>query len=224
MKRKGLAIWVLLWVTLTGYAQLTMNGRMCPELSVNGEVVLTAPEEGLWGVAAGWSKDWPTDWQYANPDSTVQSGAWTVVYGSLDFPNGKLLLRDSYRMRANGLLQCVRRFEWKGKETLRNITLSARLRMKGTQLMPFMPGILYYGNKMGAKVNPHIIPVYEGRAGEFAIFEDHRYPMPFVMLEDAKAKRAAAVHVTPSPVRGAVLQDQWWSFGVETQEDWTDFV
>ena len=222
--KKGLAIWVLLWVTLTGYAQLTMNGRMCPELSVNGEVVLTAPEEGLWGVAAGWSKDWPTDWQYANPDSTVQSGAWTVVYGSLDFPNGKLLLRDSYRMRANGLLQCVRRFEWKGKETLRNITLSARLRMKGTQLMPFMPGILYYGNKMGAKVNPHIIPVYEGKAGEFAIFEDHRYPMPFVMLEDAKAKRAAAVHVTPSPVRGAVLQDQWWSFGVETQEDWTDFV
>ena len=73
--KKGLAIWVLLWVTLTGYAQLTMNGRMCPELSVNGEVVLTAPEEGLWGVAAGWSKDWPTDWQYANPDSTVQSGA-----------------------------------------------------------------------------------------------------------------------------------------------------
>ena len=207
--RKLLNVCILLCIVVAGYAQFSMNGQKGPEISVNGEVVLSAPEEGLWGVAAGWSHDWPTDWMYANPDSTVQSGAWTVAYGSLDFPNGKMLLRDSYRVRPNGLLQCVRRFEWKGEETLRNITLSVRLRMKGKQLMPFMPGILYYGNKMGAKVNPNIIPVYEGKAGEFAIFEDHRYPMPFAMLEDAQAKRAAAIHVTPSPVRGAVLQDQW---------------
>lgn len=77
---------------------------------------------------------------------------------------------------------------------------------------------------MGAKVNAEIIPVYEGNPGEFAIFEDHRYAMPFVMLEDAPKQRAVSVHVTPSLVRGAVLQDQWWSFGIETEEGYNDFV
>ncbi|MBO5860150.1 MAG: hypothetical protein J6Q45_00580, partial [Alistipes sp.] len=74
------------------------------------------------------------------------------------------------------------------------------------------------------KVNPNIIPVYNGQAGEFAIFEDHRYPIPFVMLENVKESCAAALHTTPSPVRGAVLSDQWWSMGVEAGEGYTDFV
>ena len=37
-------------------------------------------------------------------------------------------------------------------------------------------------------------------------------------------QRAVSVHVTPSLVRGAVLQDQWWSFGIETEEGYNDFV
>ena len=87
-----------------------------------------------------------------------------------------------------------------------------------------MPGILYYGNKNGAKINPNIIPVYNGTPGEFAIFEDHRFPMPFVMLENAKDHFATALHTTPSPVRGAVLSDQWWSLGVEAGNQYTDVV
>ena len=48
--------------------------------------------------------------------------------------------------------------------------------------------------------------------------------MPFAMLENAAGKYAAAVHTTPSPVRGAVLDDQWWSLGVEAGDGYTDFV
>jgi hypothetical protein len=94
----------------------------------------------------------------------------------------------------------------------------------GEQLMPCLPGILYYGNKNGAKVNPDIIPVYNGTAGEFAIFEEHRYPMPFAMLESAADGYAVALHSVPSPVRGAVLSDQWWSMGVEAKEGHSDIV
>ena len=79
--------------------------------------------------------------------------------------------------------------------------------MEGENLSLFMPGILYYGNKNGAAVNSNIIPVYEGKEGEFAIFEDHRYPMPFVMLEDGAAKNAAAIHTTPSLCFIADLSD-----------------
>ena len=90
--------------------------------------------------------------------------------------------------------------------------------------MPCLPGILYYGNRNGAKVNSEIIPVYNGIDGEFAIFEEHRYPMPFAMLENAAEGYAAAVHTLPSPVRGAVLSDQWWSLGVEARNGSSEFV
>lgn len=89
---------------------------------------------------------------------------------------------------------------------------------------PLLPGILYYGNPNGAQVNPNIIPVYGGNEGDFAIFEDHRYPQPFAMLESASGRYAAAVHTTPSPVRGAVLNDQWWSMGVENRGSQSEFV
>lgn len=68
-----------------------------------------------------------------------------------------------------------------------------RLSVEGQGLMPCLPGILYYGNKNGAKVNSDIIPVYNGTAGEFAIFEEHRYPMPFAMVESAAGGYAVAV-------------------------------
>jgi hypothetical protein len=218
------AILCSLSLSASDKSQLKFNSSKLPEISLNNEVVISCPQEGLWAVASEWENDWPSGWKYANPDSLVTSGEWTVAYGSIDFPNGSLLLRDSWRTQKDGLIQCVRRYEWTGNETLEKVTLSARLRMKGEEMMPLMPGILYYGNKMGEQINPNIIPVYNGKAGEFAIFEDHRYPMPFAMLEDAQQMRAAAVHVIPSPVRGAVLNDLWWSFGVEANDGFTDFV
>lgn len=40
---------------------------------------------------------------------------------------------------------------------------------------------------MGAGINSDIIPVYDSsKEGEFAVFEEHRYPMPFAMLEDSE--------------------------------------
>lgn len=195
-----------------------------PEISLNGKVILIAPNEGLWSVATGWENNWMSDWAHANPTDVQQSGDWTILTGKIVLPEGEMLLRDSYRPFNNGLLKCIRRYEWKGTDTLHHATLSVRFRMKGDELKPLIPGILYYGNKMGAKVNPDIIPVYTGKPGEFAIFEDHRYPMPFAMLENSAEKYAAAIHTTPSPVRGAHLNDQWWSMGVEAYEGYTEFV
>jgi hypothetical protein len=132
---------------------------------------------------------------------------------------GMLLLRDAYRITADSLLHCVRRYEWQGTAPLHGVTLSVRWKVAGAALRPFLPGILYYGNKNGAKVNDRIIPVYSGAEGELAVFEEHRYPMPFAMLEDNAGRYAVALHTTPSPVRGARRQDQWWSMGVEAQSD-----
>ena len=205
------------------FAQITLQGNR-PVFEADGKIVVMAPEEGLWSVAAGWQDDWMCDWRHADPQKVEVVGDWTVLSGKMSFAGGQLILRDSYRQIRTGLVQCVRRYEWTGTETLPHVTLSVRWNMPGERMMPCLPGILYYGNRNGAKVNPEIIPVYEGRDGEFAIFEEHRYPMPFAMLENAAEGTAAAIHSVPSPVRGAVLADQWWSMGVVAKDGSSEFV
>ncbi|MBQ2007680.1 MAG: hypothetical protein II236_03285, partial [Alistipes sp.] len=221
--RKTILLITMLCAGLVARAQLTFENSR-PVISLGGRSVIEAPAEGLWSVATGWQQDWMCGWVHANPTSQEQSGEWTILKGSMQFEQGELLLRDSYRKVSDNLVQCVRRYEWRGEETLSHVTLSVRLQMRGQRMMPCLPGILYYGNKNGAKVDPTRIPVYEGRKGEFAIFEEHRYPMPFAMLENAAEGYAAALHTVPSPVRGAVLADQWWSMGVQTEEDYSEFV
>ena len=213
----------LIVTTGSSFAQITLQGNR-PVFEADGKIVVMAPEEGLWSVAAGWQDDWMCDWRHADPQKVEVVGDWTVLSGKMSFAGGQLILRDSYRQIRTGLVQCVRRYEWTGTETLRHVTLSVRWNMPGERMMPCLPGILYYGNSNGAKVNPEIIPVYEGRDGEFAIFEEHRYPMPFAMLENAAEGNAAAIHSVPSPVRGAVLTDQWWSMGVVAKDGSSEFV
>ena len=210
-------------MTGSSYAQIAFTDNR-PVFGLDGETVITAPDEGLWSVATGWENDWMCSWAHADPQKVEKSGEWTVLSGKMSLAGGELLLRDSYRQIRDGLVQCVRRFEWNGSETLEGVTLSVRMKMAGERMMLLLPGVLYYGNKNGAKVNPNIIPVYNGEPGEFAIFEEHRYPMPFAMLENAPEGCAAAVHTLPSPVRGAVLADQWWSLGVEAKDGFSEFV
>lgn len=222
--RKLLLLTSLLVVGIT-FCMAKKNEKINPpSFPISSNKTLVPQPEGLWAIATGWQDDWMTGWKYANPTSEEQSGDWHILKGSIVLPQGEMKLRDAYKELKPGLIKYVRRYEWTGKEPLTHATLSVRWRMEGENLSLFMPGILYYGNKNGAAVNSNIIPVYEGKEGEFAIFEDHRFPMPFVMLEDGAAKNAAAIHTTPSPVRGAVLADQWWSMGVEAGKGYTDFV
>ena len=223
MKRIFMLLVSLIVTAGSSFAQITFKNDR-PEFLIQDKVVVSAPEEGLWSVATGWQDDWMCEWKHADPQKVEKSGEWTVLSGKMSFDRGDLLLRDSYRQIRSGLVQCVRRYEWTGTETLPYVTLSVRWKMTGERMMPCLPGILYYGNKNGAKVNPEIIPVYEGTEGEFAIFEEHRYPMPFAMLENAAEGYAAALHTVPSPVRGAVLADQWWSMGVEANDGFSEFV
>lgn len=223
MKKIFLSFVLFSILSIISEAQISfVNNR--PVFSIQGKEVVTAPDEGLWSVATEWKNDWMSGWKHADPQKIEKHGEWTILSGKIDVNGGDLILRDSYRQVRDGLVQCVRRFEWTGQQELPFVTLSVRMKMKGEEMMPLLPGILYYGNKNGAKVNPNRISVYDGKDGEFAIFEEHRYPMPFAMLENAKDGYAAALHTTPSPVRGAVLADQWWSMGVEAKDGCSEFV
>lgn len=200
------------------------DGTYSPEFSLAGKKLLSAPAQGLWAVATDWTDGWMGGWVYGKAVRMERTGDWTVLSGTISLPQGEMEVRDAYRDAGDGLVRCLRRYEWTGKDTLKRVNLSVRWQLAGDRMKPFIPGMLYYGNPSGAKINPDVIPVYYGKEGEFAIFEEHRYPMPFAVLEETSAGYAAALHATPSPVRGAVLSDQWWSLGVETFRGFSELV
>ncbi len=156
-------------------------------------------------IGLGWEDGWVKEWRPNVPGLTVT---------------------DTKTELSGGLTKVVRRWEWKGREPLCEVTLSVRCRMRGDShdLKPFMPGIMQYGNPSNRGRRDGRVPVYAGDPGEFAIFEEHRLSMPFALLENAKSREFAAIHVLPSQVRGAACSDLWWSAGVECANDGADIV
>ncbi|MCF0233939.1 MAG: hypothetical protein HUK22_03050, partial [Thermoguttaceae bacterium] len=182
-----------------------------------GDVALRSPEEGLWSVALGWRDGAPDDWRHAQANKITTVGDATILTGEIEFGpedgDGKLAFRDVYSLE-NGLLKCVRRFDYNGKQPLETATLSIRFVAPGKRLKPFLPGILYYGNPSGARNTPNGVAHYDGEPGEFAFFEEHRYPEPFVCLENAAALTGVGLYMRPQPALRGSVQDQWWSAGV----------
>ncbi len=190
-----------------------------------GKDLVLSPEEGLWSIGQGWRGDWPISWAHAKAEEIEEVDDWRILRGKLLLDNGELHFQDAYRNQ-NGLVKCLRRFEWKGDEALDSVTLSIRWQVTAREPEALLPGILYYGNPSGEKNGSHKVPTYHGLPSELAIFEEHRYPMPFASLEWARDEQhwGAALHSLPSPVNGGNKDDQWWSLGVQTDDVWTELV
>ncbi|UCC96965.1 MAG: hypothetical protein JSW66_14105 [Phycisphaerales bacterium] len=192
-------------------------------IALDGRDVLTSPTEGLWSVATAWQEGWPAAWVHAKPTDIERAGDWTILRGTLETPAGAWKLSDSYRPES-GAIKCVRRFTWQGTETAKRVTLSARFHCPGKGSKALLPGILYYGNPSGGKSGR--VPVYSGEPGELAIYEEHRFPMPYASFEWSAPDGllGAALHSLPSPVPYGNLEDQWWSMGLIGREDGTELV
>src|ERR1035437_4685758 len=221
-------IFVLFFLFLYSFA--TVNGQQLSitktdngysvACKVNGKEMLQSPADGLWSIATGWLNDWPTKWVHANPTKLTENGPWKILEGKITLPQGEWTLRDSYRQE-EGRIHCIRRFEYKGKSPLKQVTLSVRWQVGFKNSQTFLPGILYYGNPSGEKNGKDKVPVYHGNMGEMAIFEEHRFAMPFVCLEGSDENKyfGVALHSIPSKPIGALKNDQWWSMGVESKKD-----
>jgi hypothetical protein len=193
------------------------------EVLLDGDVILSSPPEGLWSIATAWKEDWPADWVHAKPTKIEHVGDWTILRGELKTGEGTWRLSDSYRPEGN-VIKCIRRFTWAGQGAAKHVTLSVRFQCHGKGSGALLPGILYYGNPSGAKSGR--VPVYSGKPGQEAIFEEHRYPMPYVSLEwpANDGLLGAALHSLPSPAPYGNLKDQWWSLGLIAKENGTEFV
>ncbi|NQT15574.1 MAG: hypothetical protein HQ582_22645 [Planctomycetes bacterium] len=235
--RRLAVVAVLAWVVMTRAAVAgEADGWAAPELRVvrhgerygvevcsGGRAVLSSPEEGLWSIGTDWRDGWPAEWRHAEAAEVETAGPWTILRGKLDVPGGTWQLRDAYRPRGRAI-ECVRRFTWDGEEDARRCTLSARWTAKAAKARVVLPGIIYHGNPSGAASGR--VPVFSGEVGEEAIFEEHRYPVPFASIEwsDAAGLRGAALGSVPSPTPYANLPDQWWSLGVAAREGATELA
>ncbi len=198
-------------------ATLLIASVLRAELSLPSGEKLTLPPEGRWSVALGWKNNWPTDWRHLQPSRTETINDWTAYYATLELPDGKLELRDTTRLRPDGLLELRRRWDWKGKKPLDRVTLSIRFQLACDSARPFLPGISYYNNPAGQTVDPTIIPVIPEKIGGRGYYEEHRYPMPFAAIEAVSADKhilGAALHSLPSPLLYGHREDQWWSLGL----------
>ena len=192
-------------------------------LKADGKTYLSAPEEGLWSIAHSVDDTKPIVWQSAAPSKVEKHGPWTLYLGELPMGDGKWELRDACRSE-DERIRCIRRFEWHGKEILRDVVLSVRWLSTTEKTKVFQPGLHFYGNLAGKKNSLVRSAHMEGKPGEFTIFEEHRFPMPFTSLEWKKGRNyyGAALHSIPSPAAFGNLPDQWWSMGAEYYKDHTE--
>ncbi len=199
---------------------MTAQGRSADDLVQHGAlsgIAVRLPVEGRWSIATDWQQAWPTDWQHADARTTEVVGPWTISAGHLDLPAGRWLLRDAIREHQPGLIECRRRWEWTGEQTLDRATLSIRWRVECDESRPFLPAISYYDNPAGQSVDPARIPVIGESPGCRGFYEEHRFPMPLAAMEATRGDQlfVAALHSLPSPLRFGHYDDQWWSLGLE---------
>ncbi len=199
------------------------DGKYSISIIYGNKTLLTSPEEGLWSVATAWENGWPSNWKHAQIIEVKDVGEWKEVSGKLTLPEGDWLLKDYYK-KEDGKIKCIRRFEWNGEETLEQITLAVRWIVPSSNAIPFLPGIIYYGNPSGERNGKDKVATYHQWIGEEALFEEHRYPMPFssVEWENSGKYYGCTLHSVPSPVYKGNHFDQWWSLGLKTNKSNTE--
>lgn len=222
-----LRIIILICISSVVYAQDLAITKTADQyrvsISRDGKQLLSSPKEGLWSIATGWDNGWPSDWNHAQIVKVNDVGEWKEVTGKIILPGGEWLLKDLYK-KEGAKIKCIRRFEWKGKSALDHVTLSVRWIVPSANAQPFLPGILYYGNPSGEKNGKNNVASYHANTGEEALFEEHRFPMPFSSVEWKNNDRyyGAALHSLPSPVYRGNRFDQWWSLGLKTNKENTE--
>ena len=196
-----------------------------PSFSSNNVTLLESPKEGLWSIASDWKDDWSDNWHHASADSMIKEGEWIILYGKIELPEGNWVLRDSYRQDGNKI-KCIRRYEWHGKEILPKVTLSVRWALPEYTDKLFMPGILYYGNPSGYRNCTTCVATFDKEHAPEALFEEHRFSMPFVCSEVNVNNQSFGVslHTIPTLVPYGNISDQWWSLGASAKNKTTELV
>jgi hypothetical protein len=189
-------------------------------------VTLRSPDDGLWSIGTGWKDDTAERWQHASPASVSSLGPWQVVSGTVPTVDGEWTVSDQYRVDERGLIHAKRRWQYGGAKPSGPVVLSIRFamdRLEGQPLLPFLPGIQYFGNPSGTRIDSARVPTWSSEHGEVALYEEHRYPMPLAAAGQ-DGQHVVALHSRPSRLPFAARDDLWWSLGLVETDSGTELV
>ena len=210
-------------------AQTNWTATPLPKLTLPGAGTVGPCAEGLWSIGSGWQDDAPVRISYGKPDQTRIRGNWTVLTGTVETADGPWRIEDQYRQLEDGLVQAKRRWHYLGDKPSGPVVLTIEFQVTDDQplraepivhapLRTFLPGINYFGNPSGTRIDPDRVPTWGGKPGEESLYEEHRYPLPFASVE-RDHKYVAALHSRPSTVPHGARDDLWWSLGlIETEQ------
>ena len=178
-----------------------------------------SPLDGHWSIATDWQDNAPVNWQHGVIGKAVISGENWHLHGQIELPQGVCFCEDTVRWHNSAMLEIRRRWRYCGKPQT-DVTLSYRFQQDDVFADILMPGILYYGNPAGSRT-PGVVTLPK-QYNSKGFFEEHRYPMPWIMAENAES--VAVLHTVPSAVPAASIDDLWWSLGCEYIDNGTELA
>ena len=198
-----------------------------PHLRLESGATVSTPDEGLWSIGTGWQDNAPTKISHANPRDSAKRGDWTVLFGSIETSDGIWNVRDQYRVRPDGVVHGRRRWHYVGEKPTGPVVLTIRFQVdRNTDERPlgtFLPGINYFGNPSGTRIDADRVPTWSGELGAEAMYEEHRYPLPFASVERNR-DFVAALHSRPSTLPHGARDDLWWSLGLVENQSGTQLT
>ncbi len=152
---------------------------------------IKVPPEGLWSIGNGWHEEWPQEWSHADPETIAEVGPWTILTGTVNTADGPWIMRDAWRLVGQDCVECKRRWEYQGEKPSGPTVLSVRLQVDRMQpdselpLRPFLPGINYFGNPSGTRIDPSRVPTWTGNLSNWTDLrvESHRR-FPYELVFD----------------------------------------
>jgi hypothetical protein len=153
--------------------------------------------------------------QMIDPDHVLATSEGSIEGQRWEF-------QDLYSFE-HGAVKVVRRWRHVGSESQSPITLVTAVRVPAQDdPRVVFPGILYNGNLGAYPAMP--VPQLAFVPDAKALYEEHRFPVPFVNVESTIAgeRSYASLLTIPSKVpQGHRGEDQWWSLGLERRWDGT---
>ncbi len=173
-----------------------------------------------WRIYSGWENDWfSKEYSFGIEKITQLDENHIKATGEGEIDSHIWIFEDIYSIE-EGLIKIERKWNHKDDRLQSYVTLENSIQVYLDEILrAIMPGIIYNDNP--SALPERTIPRFPYENGSLSLYEEHRFPIPFVNAEYTLKDRAFYVSLLtlPSQVPFGHREDQWWSLGGEIGEN-----
>jgi hypothetical protein len=192
------------------------------KLGDNWRSVATYKDNKPWRVYSRWENGWFAEEHSFNIEEIYQLDKNHIkAVGKGKVNSHDWVFEDLYSIEG-GLIKVERKWVHKDEKRQPYITLENSIQVSldlNKDLRVMMPGIIYNDNP--SALPERIIPHFPYKKGSLSLYEEHRFPIPFVHAEYILEDRRLyfSLLTIPSEVPFGHKEDQWWSLGGKLEQD-----